>query len=324
MSLSQEIATTERTPCCIVGGGPAGMVLALLLARQRIPVTLLETHGDFDREFRGDTLHASVMENLDQIGLADEVLEICHARLEEARFITEEGESTVAAFRRLRSSFPYVAMIPQAEFLGFLAREASRFETFRLRMKANARQLIEQDCAVRGVIYRAEGEMHELRADLVIGADGRGSRVRRTAGLELTATAPPMDVLWFRLPRRPEDAEISNVALRFGRGVGINYAIQDAVATANILTEPLRDGRVEASHLAAVEQRRRWPTAVIQGIQAFLQRRVVAGALRSDSPFRLPAPVRLLARFGALQRIPAWMIAYGVRPEVVRFREPAG
>lgn len=387
------------------------MMLALLLARQGIQVTLIEAHDDFDREFRGDTLHSSAMENLEQVGMAQKVLALCHARLEDVRLLTPESEQTVASFRRMRSSFPFVAIIPQAEFLDSLAQEARRYPGFRLLMGANAQRLIDEDGEIRGVIYRQNKELHEVRATLTIGADGRGSRLRRKAGFELRATAPPMDVVWFRLPRHADDADVSSAALRVGRGallalldrgeywqagyvivkgsfrelrqagieelrqrivevvpsfqervqtledfsqvsvlsvetgrvdrwyrpgllligdaahvmspvggVGINYAIQDAVATANLLTGPLKAGNLETSDLAAVQRRREWPTRVIQRAQAVIQKRVVAAALRSDRPFRLPWLARVLLRIRALRTIPARLIAYGARPEAVRYR----
>jgi len=196
----------EETTCCIVGAGPAGTVLALLLARKGIPVVLLEEHMDFDRDFRGDTIHPSVMQIMEELGLADRLLQLDHTKVYTLPVQTARGTVTLADFRRLKTRYPYIAMIPQARFLEFITAEAKRYPSFRLVMGARVEKLMEEDGYIHGVHYRGQDGWHEVRAVLTVAADGRFSRVRKLAGFEPVKTAPPMDVLWFRLPRRPEDS----------------------------------------------------------------------------------------------------------------------
>ena len=208
----------QRSDCCIVGGGPAGAVLALLLARKEVHVTLLEMHKNFDRDFRGDTIHPSVMEILSEIGLADRLLQMRHTKLPRLTVETAAGPVTVADFTRLKTPYPYITLLPQVRFLEFITGEAKRYPHFRLLMGANVQELIDEDGVVGGVRYFESEGMHEVRALLTVGADGRFSRIRRLAGMEPIKTAPPMDVLWFRLPRKPEDQEDVGVVFRFGQG----------------------------------------------------------------------------------------------------------
>src|SRR5829696_6217771 len=209
----------ERSGCVIVGAGPAGAVLALLLARNGVPVTLLEAHDDFDRDFRGDTLHPSVLELMDELGLAERLHRLPHTKIHTGTIMTDEGPTVLADFRRLKTRFPYIMMIPQKDFLAFVVEEAKRYPSFELKMGARVEGLIEEGGAVRGVRYEDEGGEHELRAALTVGADGRGSRVRHLGGFEQVKTSPPMDVLWFRIPRNDDDPE-GGVAY-FRGGVGI-------------------------------------------------------------------------------------------------------
>ena len=404
---------TDSTGCCIVGGGPAGAVLALLLARRGVPVALLEARHDLDRAFRGDTVHPSTLEMLDDLGLADPLLARDHARMR--RMTLQSGGTTavLADFTRLRSRFPYIAMIPQVEFLDFIVGEARKHECFELRLGARVTDLIVEGGAVRGVRWRdGEGVERELRAALTVAADGRASRVRQLAGFVPRRNAATMDVMWLVLPRgdgehaadttgfrigggrlvvvlaRPREWQLGYTVLKGGSravreagldalraelavllpeladrmdairgwqdvhflsvessrlhtwhregllaigdaahvmspigGVGINYAIQDAVAAANLLAGPLLAGRVTDAHLAAVQRRREWPTRFIQTVQALVQRQLVARALR-DGPFRLPWPARIAPALPWLRDLPAWLVGWGIRPE--RVREAAG
>jgi 2-polyprenyl-6-methoxyphenol hydroxylase-like FAD-dependent oxidoreductase len=210
------IIETLETSCCIVGGGPAGAVLALILARQQIPVVLLEAHEDFERDFRGDTLHPSVLEILDELGLAERLHELRHSKIRTAAFMTPAGALTLADFGRLKTRFPYIMMLPQSHFLEFLTSEAKQYPNFQLRMDARVEELIEEGGMVRGVRYEDDAGVHEVRAQLTVGADGRSSRVRHLTGMEPVKTSPPMDVLWFRLPRKEDEPE--GVLARVGAG----------------------------------------------------------------------------------------------------------
>ena len=408
----EEIRTVEQTSCCIVGGGPGGAMLALLLARRGVRVALLEMHKDFDREFRGDTIHPSVMEILDQIGLADKLHEIPHTKVTGPTLQFANGPFRPFDLGRLKTRFPYILLVPQARFLEFITSEAAKYPQFRLVMRANVQQMVEENGVVCGVRYLAPDGLHEVRASLTVGADGRFSLLRRLAGFEPIKTSPPMDVLWFRLPKLPGEPEITGglfggigrgrifvmlertdywqaglvfpkgqyqelrakgveavrqsiteIEPRFARhaeyltdwhqltllsvessrcprwhkpgllligdaahvmspvgGVGINYAIQDAVVAANVLTTPLLSGRIPEADLAEVQRQREWPTRAIQAMQSFMQQRLVANALRAQRAVNVPWQLRLFFRIPILRDLPARMIAFGTRR--VRLTEP--
>ena len=202
---SESVSTDGLLDCCIVGGGPAGMILGLLLARTGLKVTVLESQPDFDRDYRGDTLHASTLEMLDQIGLADRVLQIPHARLREMSLNAGERSFRIVDFSQLASRFAYIAIMPQADFLELLRDEANRHPGFTCLTSAAVVDLEEKDGTIIGVQYRHRGEVHHLRANLVVAADGRFSRLRKLSGLTAEERAAPMDVCWFRLPRSNSD-----------------------------------------------------------------------------------------------------------------------
>ena len=224
---SESILDSEQTTCCIVGGGPGGMMLALLLARKGVPVLLLEAHKDFDREFRGDTIHPSVLEILDEIGLAEPLHKLRHVKVFGPTLRAANTSFNPIDCRRLKTKFPYIMLIPQTKFLEFLAGEASRYREFRLKMTANVESLIEEAGAVHGVRYLSTDGWHEVRATLTVGADGRFSKVRHLAGFEPIKTSPPMDILWFRLPHLPEDPEDDAGRVRGGFANGRMLAVFD-------------------------------------------------------------------------------------------------
>jgi 2-polyprenyl-6-methoxyphenol hydroxylase-like FAD-dependent oxidoreductase len=217
---AEEILDAHETSCCVVGGGPGGMMLALLLARRGVPVTLLEAHPTFDRDFRGDTIHPGILEILDEIGLADRLHERQHVKMYGPTLPGTDDQTLLFDFRRLlKTRFPYIMWMPQPIFLRFVAEEAQKYPSFRLVMGANVRQTIEEDGIVRGVRYQAADGWHEVRAALTVGADGRFSRLRKLAGFEPIQTSSPVELLWFRLPRLPGDPPGTGiVSPRVGKG----------------------------------------------------------------------------------------------------------
>src|ERR687898_3336380 len=204
-----KVRDIRRVTCCVAGCGPAGAMLGLLLARRGVDVLVLEKHGDFLRDFRGDTIHHSTMEIMDELGLADRLLSLPHNKTSRLRFRTPRGIATLADFSRLKTRFPYLAFMPQWHFLDFVTDEARRYPNFELEMNAEVRELVKEGGVIRGVRYEAPDGAREARAALTVAADGRDSRVREQAGLRVVGTAPPIDVLWFRLSRReggPQEA----------------------------------------------------------------------------------------------------------------------
>jgi 2-polyprenyl-6-methoxyphenol hydroxylase-like FAD-dependent oxidoreductase len=404
-----EPATVTKTTCCIVGGGPAGMMLGFLLARAGLCVTVLEKHADFLRDFRGDTVHPSTLEMMHELGLLDEFLKLPHSRVDHVNLQIGDDTVTVGEFGSLPVHCKFIALMPQWNFLNFLASHAKRYPDFDLRMKTEATDLIEERGRIVGLrAETAEGEL-EIRADLVVACDGRHSVLRDKAGFKIDDLGAPMDVMWFRISRKPNDPDdlVGHVARgrmliminrddywqcafviakgtadavkarglddfravvvdmapldtsdRIGEikswddvklltvavdrlrrwyrpgllcigdaahamspigGVGINLAVQDAVAAANILAEPLRRGAVTTEALNDVQQRREFPTRVTQRLQITLQNNVIGPALKGQQP-HAPLFMKLL-QLPLLRRIPGRVLALGVRPEHIHTPE---
>ena len=400
-------ATDIRTRCCIAGGGPAGMMLGFLLARAGVEVVVLEKHADFLRDFRGDTIHPSTLEIMHELGILEDFLERPHQELPQVAGQIGDETITVADFSHLPTHCKFLAFMPQWDFLDFIAEHAARYSTFKLIKQAEVTDLIiEGNCVVGVKTETPVGEL-EIRADLVVGADGRHSVVRERARLQIEELSAPIDVLWFRLSRNPNDPpqalgrfvtgkimvmlnrdsywqcgyvipkgaletlkergldafrtdltsmapflrgrvselqdwnEIKLLTVLVDRlrkwyrpgllcigdaahamspvaGVGINLAIQDAVATANILARPLAQGWVSPSHLQKVQLRRELPTRLTQWGQVVVQNQVFRRVLGNPQASPAPWVIQLFKRFPVLRRIPARLIGLGVRPEHVK------
>jgi 2-polyprenyl-6-methoxyphenol hydroxylase-like FAD-dependent oxidoreductase len=382
------------------------MMLGVLLARAGVRVHVLEKHADFLRDFRGDTIHPSTLEIMSELGLLDEFLKLPHQKVQRLNGQFGDLRLVIADFAHLPVKAPYIAMMPQWDFLDFLADEARRYPNFSLELQAEATGLIEEGGKVAGVKVRTPAGEREVRADLVVGADGRASVLRQRSGLAVEDLGAPMDALWFRLSRKPTDTEETQGRFDSGRivvmlnrgdywqcafviakgsleqlrdkglqdfrdtvgklapfeasradelqswgdiklltvkvdrmpvwyregllfigdaahamspigGVGVNLAVQDAVAAANQLAIPLREDRASLADLAAVQHRRMLATRVVQWLQLALQDNVIAPTLSNTGPLQPPLFLRLMQRFPVLRRIPARLLGLGVRPEHV-------
>ncbi|HEY2513967.1 MAG TPA: FAD-dependent oxidoreductase [Polyangiaceae bacterium] len=402
----QESADVTKVKCCIVGGGPAGMMAGALLARAGVGVLVLEKHGDFLRDFRGDTVHPSTMDVLAELGWLEDFLQKPHQELRRIRAHIEGTEITLADFSRVPTRRKFVAFMPQWDFLNLIAEKARAFPGFELRMNAEATALVEDGGRIIGVRGEREGKPFTVEADLVLITDGRHSALREQADLHARRIAAPIDVLWFRVSRRPDDPpqslgwlahhrflvlldrgdywQIASVIPKgaFGKtrqeglpafrekvaatapflgdrvgeissfddvkllsvevdrldrwwrpgllcigdaahamspigGVGINLAVQDAVAAANLLAKPLLAGIPTRTDLARVQARREFPTRATQAVQVAVQERVIRRVIEGKRPVRVSPILRVIDRIPFLQRLPARLVGVGVRPEHV-------
>ncbi|QIV85691.1 FAD-dependent oxidoreductase [Glutamicibacter mishrai] len=398
----------STTGCIVVGGGPAGMVAGLLLARCGVSVTVLEKHSDFLRDFRGDTIHPSTLQLLDELGLMEQFEQIQFNKVSQAQFPAQDNSPvTVVDLSKLHHPYPFIALAPQWDFLDLLARAGEAEENFTLRMNCEVTDVLSDLGKIVGVQYTGPDGEHEIRADLTIAADGRWSRIRDSAGIAMKDYSVPIDVWWFKVPgalkreftlspafvngrmfvliprtgyvqtamilpkgmdtelramgvdawhdsiisAAPElagsvaglkldDAKLLDVKLNRARkwwqpgllcigdsahamspvgGVGVNLAVQDAVATARLLAEPLRESKLTEQHLAKVQFRRTVPTLVVQGMQRVMHRGLKQ-VLKVKGEIILPDPIAMIfRRFPRLSAVPARLLGVGV----LRERPPA-
>jgi 2-polyprenyl-6-methoxyphenol hydroxylase-like FAD-dependent oxidoreductase len=402
--------STIITQCCVAGGGPAGMMLGFLLARAGVNVVVLEKHADFFRDFRGDTVHPSTLELIYELGLIDEFLKLPHQKVETLTGQVGAEHLEMIDFRHVPTHCKFIALMPQWDFLNFLAQQGIHYKTFDLRMNAEATDLVEENGRIVGLRATTPDGTLTIRAQLVVGCDGRHSTVREKAGFESDAYGAPMDVLWFRMSRKQSDStdtfghiEAGKLMVMLDRGdywqcayvipkggvervrsdgleafrkrviemspfladrvseleswddvkllsvtvdrlrkwwrpglicigdaahamspiggVGINMAVQDAVAAANRLANPLHNGTVTDDDLQAIQKRRAMPVRFTQSLQLTIQKRIISRVLTSRQRPKPPLFFKLFGIFSVLRRIPARLIGIGIRPEHVRTPE---
>jgi 2-polyprenyl-6-methoxyphenol hydroxylase-like FAD-dependent oxidoreductase len=400
-----------KTRCCIVGGGPAGMMLGYLLGRAAIDVVVLEKHADFFRDFRGDTVHPSTLQVMDELGLIEGFLRLPHQRLQKMDGMFGGEAVRIADLSRLHVKYPFIAFMPQWDFLNFLRESGKQFASLRVMMSTEAIDLIHDGDRISGVRARTPEGVIDIEADLTIACDGRHSLVRECAGLEVEEIGAPMDVLWFRAGKREteseslfaridpgrmmvtfdrgdywqcayviakgqydavkargltallddiarmapilkpgladvkgwDDVKLLTVAInrlkRWTRpgllcigdaahamspigGVGVNLAVQDAVATANLLAPKLANGCPPEDELDAVRRRREFPVRMTQRMQVIAQNNIVSAALKpGNQPLKVPLVMRLITAVPWLQGVTARFVGVGVRPEHVRSKD---
>jgi len=404
------VTTNSRTTCCVVGGGPAGVMLGYLLARKGVPVTVLEKHKDFFRDFRGDTVHPSTLQLMYELGILDDFLRVPHQQITTVGGVYGDFAFKAADFRFLPTHCKFVALMPQWDFLDFLSGKAKQYPTFDLRMEHEAVDLIRNDGTIAGVKVKTPEGDSEIYADLVVGCDGRHSTTREVSGLEVQEFGVPIDVLWFRISRHPDDPDQLLGNINYGKamvlinrgeyfqvgliirkgsfdpikaqgldafrnslrqiapylgdrpkeitdweqvklltvqlnrlrqwyrpgllcigdaahamspagGVGINLAIQDAVATANVLAGSLREKRVTTTLLAAVQNRRDLPTRVTQELQANAHK-AFKKVFENPGPAQAPWQLKIAVEVPGIQRALARVIGLGVRPEHIAGAQP--
>lgn len=395
---------TLHTQCVIAGGGPAGIMLGFLLARSGVEVAVLEKWPDFFRDFRGDTIHPSTMELLEELGILDQFLALPHDETRQLEADIGDTKVTVADFSHVPTKAKFIAFMPQWDFLNFITAKAKKYPSFKLLMETEATDVIKEGDAIVGVTARAAEGDFEIRADVVVGCDGRHSTIKEKAGLTSVSLGAPMDVLWFRISRTQSDPKASLARVAGGRimimiertnywqcgyvaqkgafdeikdaglawfqndvcrtapllssrigeidswdkvkllsvtvdhltrwytngcvcigdaahamspvgGVGINLAIQDAVAAANVLVGAFARGAPSEKDLARIQKRREFPARVTQGVQVYIQNKIIRSVLASTEPVALAWPLRLLRAFPVIRRIPARVIGLGVRRE---------